>query len=346
MSAESRVARAGPALIAERLPAWLEDRLPGDGPVTITSLTRPGSGLSGGTLLVDAQRGDTELRLVLRVPPPDGDGVFPYCDLRHEALVQETLRSEGVPVAPSVGIEENPGILGAPFAVTGRVDGLLLDSSDPYLSRGWLHDASPDVQMHLGKSFMGVLAAIHTADRSGVFGDTSEAWTNEAALKRWTGYLEWAGAEAAPDLLHEAFTWCSRNVPAAKVRPSLLWGDAQLANAVYSDDGTIAAVLDFELASAGPAELDLGWFFCLHDMTVARCGEDLPGFSDRAALTAHYEDRLGRDTEDLAWYEIFGAACTASILVRMASLFSRDGTDLSWLARSNPAIDYLRSKIS
>jgi aminoglycoside phosphotransferase (APT) family kinase protein len=335
-----------PALIAERLAPWLEERLQGNGPVTITSLAKPGSGLSGGTFLVDAHRNENDYRLVLRIPPPDGDGVFPYCDLPHEARVQEALRSGGVPVAPSIGIEHQTEILGGPFVVTGRVEGLLIDSSDPYLSRGWLHDASPEVQTLIAKSFMEVLAGIHRIDPSAVYGQSSETWTNEAAHKRWHGYLLWAGPEVAPDLLHEAFAWCEQNLPSPEPAPSLLWGDGQLANAVYSEHATVAAVLDFELASAGPAELDLGWLFSLHDMTVARCGEELPGFADRAGLVAYYEERLGRGVEDLSWYEIFGAACTGAILVRMASLFSRGGTDLSWLARSNPAIDYLNRKIN
>ena len=48
----------------------------------------------------------------------------------------------------------------------------------------------------------------------------------------------------------------------------MLWGDVQLANCVFTDDGDVAALLDFELTGTGPAEVDLGWFLALHDMTV------------------------------------------------------------------------------
>ena len=123
-------------------------------------------------------------------------------------------------------------------------------------------------------------------------------------------------------------------------------GRRELANAVFDDTGETAAVLDFELSSIGPAELDLGWFFCLHDMTVVALRRGLPGFADRPGLLAQYEERLGRQVADLAWYEIFAAVCTASILVRMSLLMSRDGVDLRWLARTNPALDYLASRVS
>ena len=154
------------------------------------------------------------------------------------------------------------------------------------------------------------------------------------------------GRAERPDGLHEALRWCVENRPLDEPAHTLVWGDAQLANAVFAYDGSTAAILDFELAALGPAELDLGWFFCLHDMTVVRCGEDLPGFADRAGLLAGYEERLDREITDLGWYEIFAAVCTASILVRMSSLLCTDGLDARWLARTNPALDYLASRLS
>ena len=190
-----------------------------------------------------------------------------------------------------VGLEEDPTVLGRPFLVTTRVEGRLIDSSAPYLSRGWLHDESEQCQTRLIKSFLGVLAAIHRCELSDDCGERIEPRAclggTAGALDRWSWYLEWADSKgSAPDELHDALEWCRANTPPDEPEPSLLWGDPQLANAVFADDGSIRAVLDFELAAVGPAELDLGWFFCLHDMTVARCGQDLPGFTDRPGQLA------------------------------------------------------------
>ncbi len=241
-------------------------------------------------------------------------------------------------------------MLGRPFLVTGRVEGRLIDSSAPYLSIGWLHDAPDEIQTRLMKSFLGVVAEIHRCTPSA--GDITELNMGFAggvvgALERWSRYFEWADAGGvAPDELHDAFGWCKANHPAEEPASSLLWGDAQLANAVFADDGSTAAVLDFELAAFGPAELDLGWLFCLHDMTVARCGQDLPGFVDRRWQLDLYEERLGRSVKDLRWFEIFAAVCTAAILVRMSVLLGRGGSGAAWLARSNPALDYIASRLS
>jgi aminoglycoside phosphotransferase (APT) family kinase protein len=287
---------------------------------------------------------------VVRIPPAGGEGLFPTADLKREVAVIMLLDRAGVPVAPVIGQEDDPAVLGSPFLVTRRVEGRLIDSTAPYLSQGWLHDESQDIQTRIIEGFLGVLAGIHRSEpgtqAATELGDGLRDGV-AAALERWTRYLEWAdGAGEAPDELHDALAWCRANRPRGDQRSSLLWGDAQLANAVFGDDGSTRAILDFELAAVGPAELDLGWFFCLHDMTVARCGEDLPGFKDRGRQLALYEDRLGRRVDDLRWYEIFAAVCTASILVRMATLLGRGETGAAWLARSNPALDHIASLLN
>ena len=338
--------------LREPLELWLSDKLPGSGPVRVGHLSKPGAGLSAGTLLFEATRNDggreETHELVVRMPPPKERALFPDGDLARELEIQTLLSAAGVPVAPVVGLETDPTLIGGPFFVTRRVKGRLVDSNDPYMSIGWLHDSSPDFQHQLATGYMTVLADIHRVpveDLRGTRLCEPEKIGLGAALDRWSSYLKWADDDAAPDSLYEALEWCVENRPSPEPPDALLWGDAQLANAVFDDQGQTAAVLDFELSAIGPSEVDLGWFFCLHDMTVARCGEDLPGFADRPGLIAHYEEHLGRHVYDLAWYEIFAAVCTASILVRMSQLMSNDGVDLSWLARTNPALDYLASRI-
>lgn len=342
-----------PARIAQGLSAWLADRLPGVGPVRLGPLQKPGSGLSGGTLMLDAYRGDASPgdvhNLVVRIPAGDGEGLFPASDLVRELRVQSLLDRAGVPVAPVIGVEEDPSVLGRPFLVTRRVDGRLIDSSAPYLSTGWLHDGSEKLQTRLIESFLGVVADIHRIDlKPSVSAELCKSAPEGlgGALERWSKYLEWADVGgSAPDALHDAASWCANTKPTDEPESTLLWGDAQFANAVFAEDGTTRTVLDFELAAVGPAELDLGWFYCLHDMTVARCGEDLPGLTDRRRQLAFYEERIGRPVKDLEWYEVFAAVCTASILVRMATLLGRGGSDASWLARSNPALDYIAQRL-
>jgi aminoglycoside phosphotransferase (APT) family kinase protein len=144
----------------------------------------------------------------------------------------------------------------------------------------------------------------------------------------------------------EGVDWCRSHLPESEPPASLLWGDVQLGNVLVGDDMRVAAVLDFEMASIGPAEVDLAWFVVLHDMAVDRCGGDLPGFPGRAATIAAYEALLGRPVADLRWYEAFAALRSGAILVRAARLLARLGVDESWLTNENPTVDLLAGLIA
>jgi aminoglycoside phosphotransferase (APT) family kinase protein len=110
---------------------------------------------------------------------------------------------------------------------------------------------------------------------------------------------------------------------------------------VWDDDFGPAAVLDWEMASVGPAEMDLGWFVALHDVAVRTSGPDLPGFPERDRWLARYARRLGRPVADLGWYEVFALVRSAAVMARMAALLARVGVDEGWLRRGNPVIDAL-----
>ena len=146
------------------------------------------------------------------MPPPRSRALFPDGDLARELEVQNLLSANGAPVAPVVGLETDPGLLGGPFLVTRRVRGRLVDSNDPYMSVGWLHDSSPEFQHRLATGYMSVLADIHNVpvDLLGTEFREQQKTGLGAALDRWTSYLKWADESAAPDSLYEAFGWCGR----------------------------------------------------------------------------------------------------------------------------------------
>ncbi|HEX5615233.1 MAG TPA: phosphotransferase, partial [Acidimicrobiia bacterium] len=141
-----------------------------------------------------------------------------------------------------------------------------------------------------------------------------------------------------------AFAWCEEQRPAREPAPSLLWGDVRMPNVVFDDALVPAAVLDWEMASIGPAEIDLGWWLAIHRLLVRVGGADLPGFLGRADALSWYEERLGRplDREHLHWYEVYGAARSAAIMVRMGRLLHELGMlpDRS-LQEHNPCTEVL-----
>ncbi len=331
---------------------WLGAHDPEAAPVVVAPLTRPTSGLSSDTCLVEATLPPGTVRsYVLRLPPA-GEGLFPEYDLEHQVLVQNALHAAGIPAAPA-RFEPDRSWVGAPFMVMPRIAGRLMTTHPSYVAAGWPASATRAEQQRVAERFLSTLGALHALDPSAVpapyaAGDPLAGDPLAGEVARWRGYLEWAAGErAVPGYLLDALAWVESTIPVSPPS-SVLWGDVQFANCVFHDDGEVAALLDFELTGVGPAELDLGWFLALHEMTVATAGGvDLPGFGDRAGMLAVHDAAAGRRSTDLHWYEVFALVRSGAIMVRIARLLAARGVDDSWLTRANPteaALTRIRSE--
>jgi aminoglycoside phosphotransferase (APT) family kinase protein len=342
---------------------WLRARFPAGAAIEVAPIGRPDAGLSAETLFIEADVSGAgaapgrHLSFVVRVPPT-GDALFEAYDFAGQASVQAHLAGAGIPAVTPTAVEADPSWLGAPFLLMERVPGRTLRNDAPFLRQGWLAEAEAGDQARLHANLLDVLARLHRLrwddlgwDDAGIgflLGGTESGEGVDpdgpvlaATLARWARYLAWAGEGSVPPALDGAVAWCRANLPASEPPPSVLWGDVQFGNMVIADDMSIAAILDFELASVGPAELDVSWFLVLHSMTVASCGGDLPGFPGRAETLARYERLLGRPLDDLRWYEVFAALRTGAIMVRAARLLTRLGIDDTWLTDANPTIELI-----
>jgi aminoglycoside phosphotransferase (APT) family kinase protein len=331
---------------------WLRAWRPVGPDPHLAPIGRPATGLSSETLFLDVDWSGSHESLVARLPP-DGDGLFPVYDLAAQGRVQETVAAAGLPAVVPLAVELDDTWVGAPFLLMPHLDGRVVRADTAFLRKGWLAEAPADDQARLHAGFLDLLAGIHRIDITDGRCDflpgarqRTTGGTLADELDRWAQYLAWAAEGDTPAVLADAVAWCRRRLPDPEPPPSLLWGDVQLGNVLVADDMTIAAVLDFEMASVGPAELDLAWFLVLHRMTVDRCGCELAGFPGQGATVAGYEGRLGRPLSDLGWFEVFAALRSGAIMVRAARLLSRLGVDDSWLTRGNPTVTLLAELIS
>jgi aminoglycoside phosphotransferase (APT) family kinase protein len=252
-----------------------------------------------------------EESVVVRLPPT-GPPLFPDNDLAAQAAAQDLAHAGGVPVPRPLVVELDASWLGAPFLVMplirGRHPGEVPALTD------WLLAGGEDEQRRVQTGLLDALVALHRAP-----------WRHAeltALVRRstplledvawWEAYASWAceGAPAGP--LVELFAACRDRVPDAEPPASLLWGDVRLGNVVVGDDGTPAALLDWEMATIGPAESDVAWFTALSDMTDHFVGSRLPGFLDRDGVVAHVEAGLGRPLEHQDWHECFAVARAAA----------------------------------
>lgn len=119
------------------------------------------------------------------------------------------------------------------------------------------------------------------------------------------------------EILAEVEALLRRTAPTEPLPAGLLWGDPRPANTVIAPDFRVAALLDWELAALGPAEMDLAW---LWEMNVLRGDAHrpddrlLPGFLDRDETWARWASLMGREPVAVGWHHLFAAYKVALIL--------------------------------
>jgi len=297
--------------------AWLDANVPGyRGPYAFELVA---GGRSNLTFVVTDASGRP---CVLRRPPTSH--VLPTAhDMAREYRIIHALGPTPVPVPPALGLCTDAEVNGQPFYVMGFVDGLVLRDASAASALG------PDQRRALGEHLVDVLADLHAVDPDAVgLGDLGrkEAYI-QRQLKRWYGQYQQSAAlqsrsVPAIDKVHDVL---SARIP-EQGPASIVHGDYRLDNAVASQDGRIAAVLDWEICTLGDALADVGqlmvnWvepgdtFVPLgHAPTLAG------GFPTRAEAIERYAVRSGRDVSNLDFYVAFGYWKLACIL---EGVFSR-----------------------
>lgn len=321
------------------LATWLSERA--GTPVAVTTLERPeGNGLPSETLFFDAEwspdaglaAGERGGAFVARLEPSaDAFPVFPRYDLAAQVQAMHLVRERtAVPVPAVRWFEPDPGPLGTPFFVMDRVDGRVPADVMPYPMGSWLSEAGDEDRRALVDATAAVLAGIHgvpaTADElafldagaAGAVGPTPLARHFDAERR----YYAWVSGGRALPLIERGFAWLAGHWPeAADARPSTLcWGDARIGNIVYQGFAP-AAVLDWEMATLAPPELDLGWTIFMHRFFQDLCEElglaGMPGFLDRDDVVEAYVRAGGREPVDLDWFITYAALRHGTIMVRV-----------------------------
>ena len=312
---------------------WLADHTGAE--VVADAVVRPTDGWSSETVLVRALVDGVAEGHAVRLAPL-GEGIFPAYDLGLQARAQAHAADRGVPTPVPAEVVDESSWLGEPFLVMPFVDGHVpgeMAAFDP-----WVRSLAPAAQRGLYEGVADALATLHTADPPGDLPQRSV----EAELASWTDYLAWyADADEAAPALAEALDWCGEHRPATEPAAAFLWGDVRMGNVVFTDDGSVAAVLDWEMATVGAPEHDLGWWWGLEAMQDELVGGRADDFPPIAELRARYESGLGRPLQDLPWYETFALFRSAAILTRIGILQQRAGLAPRMALHDNPVLDHL-----
>ena len=328
-------ARRDPQGLRADFERWLSARQAGAA-VAAAEIGSSG-GASGETILIDAGwDGDTH-RLVVRVAPqPQASPGFGRSDVGHDMRYQFlTLRRIGNQVIRAVvpqvlWCEDDPGPLGAPFFVMSRVEGRSpaggwrqAPDPMPYTFGSWVTEATPAEQGVMQRSTVEQLARVHAAAPAD-FGFLDRRRTGETPLGAHARHTaeQYAGIRAGGlrvPLIERGLVWLREHWP-DEPAPAVSWGDARIGNIVYRDFTPIA-LLDWEMATLGPRELDLGWMIYSHrifDDLARHAG--LPGMPDFLRpddVAAAYADITGYQPSQLDFYITYAALQQAVISLRI-----------------------------
>ena len=318
--------RRDPDELREGLGGWVRRTLGEER--TVSGIVAPeGTGMSSETVLFDVARPGEPAseRYVARVAPlPSLHPVFPAYDLDLQRRCMDLVRRHTTVPTPEVPwYEPDQSWLGAPFLVMGRVEGRTPSDMPPYVFGGWLMDAPVEEQSRLEHNAVSVLVRIHeltpaTADLSFLARPEHGASALDQHLGYQHWYYEWAREGLSYPLIERGLAWLADHRPPEG--PTVLnWGDSRIGNVLW-DGAEPVAVLDWEMAALGPAEVDIAWMLFLHrffqGMAESYAMPGMPSFMQHDAVCATYERLSGHRVAHLEWFEVLAAVRFAVISVR------------------------------
>jgi aminoglycoside phosphotransferase (APT) family kinase protein len=344
-----------------RLEEWLAPRLAhssqgGVSGLRLTGMEAPPGGQSSDTLLMVAEwlddGGARKERLVLR-KQATANQLFLTPDVLREAKVLQALAASGsVPVPAVRWCEADPSLLGAPFFIMSHVEGHVPIGRPSLHSAGWLPQVPPPVRRRVWQEGIETLVAIHAIDWRRAHRFLVAEGTSPSLVARLGWMVDW-------------YDWATRGrefpITDAAVRyllseaagvdegdPVLVWGDARPGNMICDDWGQVRAAIDWEIATVGPAGVDLGHWLVHDEFSTDAVGvARLDGVPTREQTLALYERLSGRTIDNIEYFEILQLLLFAITLIRAADIRVEQGQLLpgTRLGEDNPITRLLAGRL-
>jgi aminoglycoside phosphotransferase (APT) family kinase protein len=286
-----------PLLVVDPLLAFLDAHGLGEGEPEFEAI---GDGHSNVTFAV--RRGSAEL--VVRRPPR---GPLPPSahDVLREARILRALAGR-VPVPEVLAVCADPDVIGAPFYVMSRLDGIVLSGAPAPALAG--HERAT------GEALVDTLVALHAVDwrAAGLEGFGRPDGYLERQLARFGDLWERNRTRELP-AMERVGAWLAAHRPASPPA-TIVHGDFRLGNLMYASapPPRVVALLDWEMSTIGDPLADLGYlctFWVQRDDPPAGIFEQHAftrgeGWPTREELLARYAERSGRALGDIGWYRV------------------------------------------
>jgi aminoglycoside phosphotransferase (APT) family kinase protein len=322
--------------VRDQLRRWLQGRLPdGAGPEVSSIKTPTSTGMSSETLLFDATWQDGGREVVqpcaarLR-PDMSAVPVFPSYDLEMQYRLMGLVgQRTALPLPRTLWFEADEEPLGSPFFVMERVDGEAPPDIMPYVFGSWLFDAAREDQQRLQRTAVGLLSALHAMPFSpddvsflegSVFDDRAAGHTSlRQHFNRLWQYYQWVAGPTHFATIERAFAYLDEHWPASEGPAVVSWGDARIGNILWREFEPVA-MLDWEMASLAPREVDLSCMIYLHwffqELAVTYGAPGMPHFMNPTEVTATYEEVSGHTPRDMDWFLLYAALRHGVVMTR------------------------------
>jgi aminoglycoside phosphotransferase (APT) family kinase protein len=291
-----------PLIVIDPLTEYLDAQGLGSGPVEAEPV---GDGHSNVTYLVT--RG--EERFVLRRPPRPPLPPSAHNVLR-EAQLLKAVENADVRTPPVLAACDDESVLGVPFYVMEYIEGTVIVAEVPEQL------STPEERNRICRELIDSLAEMHAIDwrACGLEGFGKPTGYLDRQLRRFNGLWEINKTRELP-LVQEVGEWLAAHKPESP--PStIVHGDYRLGNTMFANDAParLIAIFDWEMATIGDPLADIAYLTAtwsqppggdarkgtMFDRLTVTHGE---GFMTRDELVAYYEERTGRSTSDLRWYQ-------------------------------------------
>jgi len=258
---------------------------------------RKGPGHAGFSYFFDAVTSEGErMAYFLRLPPP-GVKLEGTADLMRQVTAVRALEGTGVPHAPILWAGTEPEWFGLPYFVQPRLPGDTLKDDYP--------ERFSDARLReMARQAMAALAGIHRVPRERL-GYLGEFWGYEFDVTRWDRFYERAAEPELLALQPRVKELLLRNIP-HEAPIGLYHGDFQWSNLLYSPEGELLAVIDWELCGVGPTLNDLGWV-CVFSDPSAWAHDRASRMPHADELEAWYWEAMGGRAGDIRWFKALAA---------------------------------------
>jgi aminoglycoside phosphotransferase (APT) family kinase protein len=300
---QAQKVREGESLDVEKLKSYLEEQTDDfGGDVAIRQFP---SGYSNLTYLLKIGEKEYVLRR-----PPFGANIKSAHDMGREYKVLSALKPIYGQVPQPVLYCQDESVIGAPFYLMERVEGIILRNKPP---QGM--ELTPNLMRSISEAAVDNLADLHSLDlqSSGLISMGKPEGYVQRQVEGWTKRYYNAETDKI-DGMDKTARWMQENQPTESA-VAFIHNDYKYDNLVLDpkNPSNIIAVLDWEMATVGDPLMDLGTslgYWAEANDSPALKPFNLtwtPGNLTRQEVVERYARRRGMEVPDMLFYYVFGA---------------------------------------